>query len=227
MSQSKPRIGMIGIGQSPRPDILTIFRDSWGDQADLIEVGALDGMTHEDVEAMGLQDGDHVLVVKMADGRQHIIGRKYLIPQIENCIAELQHQRVTAMILLCTGNFRPFKSSVPFIIPQKIIDNTVSALVSSGQVVGVMIPTGEQQKQMRRNLGNQGIVPVFASASPHLGKQGIIEAAHTLKQYGTDLIVMHCFGYTRAMRELVKEETGKPVLLSNMLVAKVAGELLL
>jgi protein AroM len=227
MEQQKPKVGMISIGQSPRPDILSIFQDDWGDRADIVEIGALDGVSHEEVEQMAPQEGDEVLVVKMTDGQQHIVGRRYLIPRIELCADTLFQQQVTAMILLCTGDFRPFRYPVPFIIPQKIVNNMISALVGAGQVVGVMIPTGEQQKQMRRSLACNGIVPVFASASPHLGEQGIIDAAHQLKRYDIDFIVMHCFGYTREMRDLVKGVTGKPVVLSNMLVAKVTGVLLL
>jgi len=227
MEQQKPKVGMISIGQSPRPDILSIFQDDWGDRADIVEIGALDGVSHEDVEQMSPQEGDEVLVVKMADGQQHIVGRRYLIPRIELCADTLLQQQVTAMILLCTGDFRPFRYPIPFIVPQKIVNNMISALVGAGQVVGVMIPTGEQQKQMRRSLACNGIVPVFASASPHLGEQGIIDAAHQLKRYDIDFVVMHCFGYTREMRALVKGVTGKPAVLSNMLVAKVAGELLL
>lgn len=227
MSQNRPRIGMVSIGQSPRPDIISIFQEMWGEQAEIVEVGALDGLTHDEVKRMAPNQGDDVLVVKMADGQQYIVGRRYLIPRIQACADTLVSEDITAAILLCTGDFRAFRCPVPFIIPQKIVDNTVSALVSAGQVVGVMIPTGEQQKQMRRNLACNGIVPVFASASPHNGEEGIIEAAHQLKRYDVNLIVMHCFGYTRRMRGLVQETTGKPVLLSNMLVAKVTGELLL
>jgi protein AroM len=225
--EKKLKIGMISIGQSPRPDILAIFRQAWGNKIDMIEIGALDGLDHEDAEQMAPQESDDVLVVKMADGQQHIVGRRHLIPRIESCAATLIERHVTALVLLCTGDFRPFRYSVPFIIPQKIVDNIISALVSSGQVVGVMIPADEQQKQMRRNLMSHGIVPVFASASPHLGEDGIVEAAHQLKRYEADFIVMHCFGYTQKMRDIVKDVTGKPVLLSNLLVAKVAGELLL
>ena len=123
--------------------------------------------------------------------------------------------------------FRPFQLPVPLIIPQKIVDNTIAALVSSGQVVGVMIPAEEQQRQMRRSLMTHGIVPVFASASPHLGEDGIERGAHQLKRYDIDFIVMHCFGYTQRMREIVRSITRKPVLLSNLLVAKVTGEILL
>lgn len=225
--ETRAKIGMISIGQSPRPDILSIFEDNWGDRAEMVELGALDGLVHEDVQKMAPQNGDDVLVVKMADGQQHIVGRRHLIPRIEGCADNLLKHDVTAMILLCTGDFRPFRYPVPFVIPQKIVDNTISALVSSGQVVGVMIPAEEQQKQMRRNLMGHGIVPVFASASPHLGDDGIVQAANQLKRYDTDFIVMHCFGYTQEMRTIVRDITHKPVLLSNLLVAKVAGELLL
>ena len=218
---------MISIGQSPRPDIISIFRDTWDDWAEMIEIGALDGLTRADVEKMAHQEGDDILVVKMADGQQHIVGRQSLIPRIQACADDLTSQKVNAAVLLCTGDFHPFNCSIPFIIPQKIVDNTVAALVSAGQVVGVMIPTGEQQKQMRRNLAANGIVPVFASASPHSGEQGIIDAANQLKRHDINLIVMHCFGYTRRMRDIVKETTGRPVLLSNTLVAEVTGELLL
>jgi protein AroM len=227
MEHKKPRIGMISIGQSPRPDILSIFEESWGDRAEMIEMGALDGLSPEDVEEMAPKEGDEVLVVRMADKQQYIVGRRYLIPRIELCADALIQQHVTAIILLCTGDFRPFRYSIPLIIPQKIVNNIISALVGAGQVVGVMIPTGEQQKQMRRSLACNGIVPVFASASPHLGEQGIVDAAHQLKRYDIDFIVMHCFGYTQEMRDIVKNTTGKPVLLSNTLVAKVTGELLL
>ena len=227
MEQDKPKIGMISIGQSPRPDIMAIFEQCWGDRADIIEVGALDGVERNEVKRMAPNQGDDVLVVKMANGEQHIVGRRYLLPRIQACADMLLSHDVMAAILLCTGDFRPFRYPVPFIIPQKIVDSTVAALANAGQVVGVMIPTGEQQKQMRRNLACNGIVPVFASASPHAGEEGILEAAHQLKRYDINFIVMHCFGYTRKMRDIVQETTGKPVLLSNMLVARVSGELLL
>jgi protein AroM len=228
VKQEQPKIGMISIGQSPRPDILSIFKETWRDHnPKMVEIGALDGLSHTDVQQMAPQENDDVLIVRMADGQQYTVGRKFLIPRIKECADFLMEQHVTAMILLCTGDFRPFHYTVPFVIPQKIVDNTISALVTSGQVVGVMIPTGEQQKQMRRNLMSNGIVPVFASASPHLGEEGIVEAAHQLKRHNVDFIVMHCFGYTQAMRNIVRETTGKPVLLPNILVAKVTEELLL
>lgn len=222
---AKSKIGMISIGQSPRPDILSIFKNTWGNQIDMVEMGALDGLSHADVQQMTPRDGDDVLVVKMADGQQYIVGRRHLIPHIQRCAETLVSSQVTGMILLCTGDFRPFQAAVPFIIPQKIVDHTIAALVTAGQVVGIMIPAEEQQKQMRRNLMSYGIVPVFASASPHLGFDGIQEAARQLARNNPDFIVMHCFGYTPEMRDLVKEITGKPVLLSNLLVAKVTEEL--
>ncbi len=228
MNQNKPQIGMITIGQSPRPDILGVFRDVWDDRAEMIEIGALDGLTHEDVQKMAPKERDDVLVVRMADGTQHIVGHEYLQPRIQACADTLiRSHDLKAAVLLCTGNFRPFPYPVPFLIPQKIVDNTIAALAEAGQSLGIMIPTGEQQQQMRRNLAGNGITPVFAFASPHTGEARVVKAAWSLQRQEIHFIVMHCFGYTRAMRELVKEITGKPVLLSTTLVANVTGEVFL
>jgi protein AroM len=35
----------------------------------------------------------------------------------------------------------------------------------------------------------------------------------------TDMIVMHCIGYTEAMRQVVRQASGRPVLVSGRLVA--------
>ena len=42
----------------------------------------------------------------------------------------------------------------------------------------------------------------------------------------TDLIVMHCMGYTEAMRRRVAAITGKPVLLARRVVADAVAQLL-
>ena len=56
-------------------------------------------------------------------------------------------------------------------------------------------------------------------------------AAHAFKRAGEaladcDFIVMHCMGYTDAMREQVARASGRPTLLSNHIVAHTLGQLL-
>jgi protein AroM len=63
---------------------------------------------------------------------------------------------------------------------------------------------------------------VMAHASPY--SDGRFEdAARELGK--TDLIVMHCMGYSEAMRRRVAAVSGKPVLLARRLVATTVAEL--
>jgi len=40
-----------------------------------------------------------------------------------------------------------------------------------------------------------------------------------------DLILLDCMGYTESARELVQQISGKPVILSNALMAKLVSEM--
>lgn len=51
-------------------------------------------------------------------------------------------------------------------------------------------------------------------------------AARQIAALDVDLVVMDCIGYTVAMKEKVRQISGKPVLLSRTLAARTAMELL-
>ena len=51
-------------------------------------------------------------------------------------------------------------------------------------------------------------------------------AARALDEWGAQIIVMDCIGYTGEMRKLVREITGKPVVLARGIVARTVAELL-
>ena len=51
-------------------------------------------------------------------------------------------------------------------------------------------------------------------------------AAEALKAGGAGLVVMDCIGFRRKTRDEVAALTGAPTLVANLLVARVAAELL-
>ena len=62
-----------------------------------------------------------------------------------------------------------------------------------------------------------------------LSEKRIADMAEGLRQIAAldvDLVVMDCIGYTVAMKEKVRQLSGKPVLLSRTLAARTAMELL-
>lgn len=49
----KMKVGAITIGQSPRADVVQELLPLMGEQVELIQAGALDGLTREDIQAFG------------------------------------------------------------------------------------------------------------------------------------------------------------------------------
>jgi protein AroM len=67
---------------------------------------------------------------------------------------------------------------------------------------------------------------IIKAASPYAPEDEISMAAEELKRADPHVIVMHCIGYTQAMKERVMEITGKPTVLARSLVARTLKELL-
>ena len=58
----KYQVGTVTIGQAPRVDITPDLKTIIGDGIEIVEAGALDGLTKEQIAAMAPHEGDYVLV---------------------------------------------------------------------------------------------------------------------------------------------------------------------
>ena len=64
----KFRVGLITIGQSPRVDITSDIKDVLGSQIEIVECGALDNLSHEEINALRPSEGEYILVTRLRDG---------------------------------------------------------------------------------------------------------------------------------------------------------------
>jgi protein AroM len=223
----KHTIGAITIGQSPRTDVIPEIQQIVGQDIDFLEMGALDGLTVEEVQAYAPQAGDYVLHTRMNDGTAVTIGKRNILPRIQICIDTLSQRNVELIVLLCTGKFPKFRSSVLLIEPQKITDSLILAVTGKQHKVGILTPLAEQVDQAKAHLNQVKENVVVIHASPYISGDEITPAAKALKMEGVDLSVLHCIGYTLSMKRIVKDITGKPVILARSLTAQVLRELLI
>lgn len=220
------KLGIVGVGQSPRVDILPGMRSVIGKNVEVIEKGVLDGLSIEEIRTLHPRRGITPICTRLADGTQVVVAEEAIIPRVQAKIDELNEQKVELIVLLCTGHFPRFKSSCLVLESQKIVDRCVEAVASNQHSLGVLVPLPEQVDSARQHLSH--ITPRIAvrSASPYGPKDGILQAAESLKTEGVDLVVMHCMGYRNEHRSLVRQRTGKPAILSNSIVARTAAELI-
>ena len=81
------RVGTVTIGQAPRTDVTPDLMKILGAEVELIEAGALDGLSSEQIAAMAPRPGDYVLVTRMADGTSVKICERAVTPLLRQKIA--------------------------------------------------------------------------------------------------------------------------------------------
>jgi protein AroM len=126
-------------------------------------------------------------------------------------------------VLLCTGQFTRFKLHTPFLEPQHTVDHFVQGLAYGADRIGILLPNAGQIDEFH---GIPGIETKLAVASPYLaGHEAALRTAGS-ELADTEMVVMHCIGYSEAMRQVVKQAAGRPVLVSRQLVAHAIDLLL-
>lgn len=221
----KKALGVITIGQSPRNDVVSEMQAILGDKIEILQAGALDGLTREEILTFKPVEGDYVLVSRLRDGGYVKFGESYIVPRLQECIDKLQ-EKCEAILFICTGKFPDiFQSKVPLLFPQQIIHSVVPKLSSRGKI-GVINPDKDQIKQCVDKWSESIAYVEAVAGSPYTIEDEITKAAEELKDKDVDLIVMDCIGYTLKMKDIVKKVTQKPVILSRTIVARVISELL-
>jgi protein AroM len=220
------RVGMITIGQAPRIDIVPEMREVIGPEIEIMEAGALDGLTLEEVKRFYPRRGDYILCTRMSDGTEVVVAKRFILPRVQQCIDLLTERGAEILVFICTGHFPPFSSKRLFVEAQKILDHFILALHGENERMGLLIPLSGQIEQARRKYRRLKGEMIIRSASPYASEDEVTQTAKELKKADPHLIVMHCMGYTQDMKKKVMEVTGKPTILARTLVARTLKEML-
>lgn len=220
----KKKIGILTIGQSPRPDIIEELIPYFGENIEIIEAGALDHKTEAEISALQPKAGQRLLVTRLADGRVVHVAEELLTSCMQDQINSLEEKDVSAILILCTARFKSLHANVPCVEPGKLL-NELIPLFSPRSSIGVLSPDEAQIESTKKDWA--GIVEHIEvlTASPYGNMTQLELAAKAFKTLDIDLIVLDCMGYTEEMRRSVSEVSGKPVILSKVLAAKIVSAL--
>ena len=144
------RVGTVTIGQTPRVDVTPDLMKILGPEVELVEAGALDGLSSEQIAAMAPRPGDYVLVTRLADGSSVQICERTVTSLVRQKIAAHFAAGIPAVLLLCTGEFPDFPTGGLLLRPQRVLFNMVQAVVPAGAKLGVFMPSPDQLEQSSR-----------------------------------------------------------------------------
>lgn len=218
------KVGVITIGQTPRDDLMPQLAEDMGPAIQILEAGALDGMSKDEVAKIAPRSGDYVLVTRLRDGTPVKISKKAILPRIQRCVTRLEEKGADLILLLCTGEFPEFKSRNLIVRPDRILESFVRSLIDRGRI-GVVAPAAEQTPIMKRKWGRDGIEVIIKSANPYAKRDELGAVADELAKANVDLIILDCMGFRRDSRKKVLKKTGKPVVLPSSLLAHSVRQL--
>jgi len=221
------RVAFFTIGESPRSDVVPEMARLLGDTVRIDEFGALDGLDAAALAAMAPRDGEYRFATRLRDGAQIQLDAAAAEARLAQVMQEADGAGYDVLVPLCTGTaIAPMRTLV--VEPQQVVDHLVAGLSQHCRKVGLVVPLAEQVDFFHMAVPLPCETQVV-HASPY--EADAEQAARNFAQAGQalascDLIVMHCMGYAARMRERVAQASGRPVLLSNRLVAQALSQLL-
>lgn len=217
-----PRIAFVTIGQSPRTDLTPEILSQVRGPIDAIEFGALDELSHAEATAMAPKEGETSLCTRMRDGSEVVIGKDQTRDRLQKLFDRLDTEGFDAITLLCTGYFEHLGSKTLLIESQRVVDATVDALSVGCHNLGVILPLERQVAEFHVHSDDTRRIKA-THYSPYSGDR--LETA-AKEVADCDLVVMHCMGYSEAMRTKTIALTNKPVLLARRIVAGAVQQII-
>ena len=215
------RVGLVTIGQSPRVDVVPEVRAVLGN-VEVVECGALDELSRDEVEALRPGEGEYLLVTRLRDGSEVRVSRERVLPLVERCVRKLEGV-VDVVGLLCTGDFPELSSAKILVKPSELMLKVVEAL--RVRRLGVLVPDPRQVGVVAERWSKVSRDVVVESFSPYTGSPTALpEVARRFRD--RDLVVLDCIGYGLEVKRVVMEMTGRPVIAPRTIMARVIRELI-
>jgi protein AroM len=221
-------IAMITVGQAPRDDLVPFMEEVFSRKVTIHQAGVLDGLSREAMADLAPDPGEVGIVARLLDGSNTLLSHRKILPRVQGLVDRAVASGAELVVILCGADWSALRSPVLIVNPGKVFPAVVSAL-ASGWRLGVIKPSAGQIEQARAQFAQRGIDAVVTAASPYTGERRLRdarEAAEELRRAQVDLVWMTCVGMDEAMRAVVRQVTGKPVILARTILARVIDELL-
>lgn len=191
--------------------------------------GLLDGLTQSEIQQRYCAvDNEKELSVMISDGSPLRLSAARVARDLQQRINQLEEEGVEIILLLNCEKLSDLSSRTAILLdPDRIVPPLVKAIVDDHQV-GILLPENDLAHRDAGKWKHLTHPPCYAVASPQSsGQDLLIDAAISLQEQGADVVLLDSTGYQRQHRDFLQRLLGIPVLLPNMLVVRLAAELML
>ena len=219
-------MAILTVGVVPAAEVLPLLTEHIREEQ-ITHISLLGKMTREDVmEDYALDSGDERLLTLLNDNQPAEVSRQKVERDLKHIIAMLDRQEYDVILFLSSEMLSGLTARNAILLePQRIIPPLVASIVD-GHQVGVIVPVEEVLPMQQKWLSLEN-APYYALANPISGSDSdLLSAGRALLEQGADVLVLDCLGYHQHHRDVLQKALDVPVLLSNVLVSRLAAELL-
>ncbi|UCT07797.1 AroM family protein [Enterobacter mori] len=223
----KATLAILTIGVVPVSEVLPLLTEHVSEQQ-IAHLSLLGKMSREEVmEDYALDEGEDPLVTLLSDGKLAHVSRQKIERALQGVIEVLDNQGYDVILLMSTAPITGLVARNAILLePMRIIPPLVASIVD-GHQVGVIVPIEELMDNQEAKWQVLEKVPLYALANPFWDSEAaLIAAGRELMERGADVLILDCLGFHQHHRDLLQKALDIPVLLSNVLMARLASELL-
>ncbi|NIY48341.1 AroM family protein [Cedecea colo] len=223
----KSTLAILTIGVVPVSEILPLLIEHISEEQ-IKHVTLLGNMSREEViTEFGAEEGEEEILTLLADKTLIHVGKQKVEQALQGVIELLDNQGYDVILLMSTERFARLAAYNSILLePERIIPPLVASIVDDHQV-GIILPVPELLKSQHKKWQQLQNPPFYELANPvHETDESLLNAGRKLLAAGADVLVLDSLGYHQKHRDLLQKGLNVPVLLSNVLIAHLASELL-
>jgi len=223
----KATLAILTIGVVPVSEVLPLLTEHVSEQQ-IAHLSLLGKMRREEVmEDYAGEEGEDPLPTLLSDGKLAHVSRQKIERSLQGVIEVLDNQGYDVILLMSTAPIKGLIARNSILLePMRIIPPLVASIVD-GHQVGVIVPIEELLENQAAKWQVLEKTPLYALSNPHSDSEAaLITSGQGLLDRGADVLILDCLGFHQHHRDLLQKALDVPVLLSNVLMARLASELL-
>ena len=222
----KPTVAILSIGTVPVDEIRTVLTEHVADEQ-ITHISLLGNMSREDVSlefAPDIDEEQHLAL--LSDNQLVNVGSNKISLAMQNLVSLLDKLGYEVILVMNTMPLNGLKAQSAILLePDRLLPPLVASIVESHQM-GVILPFPEliQYQQNKWRLLEK--TPLYEVANPVSDSdEKLLYTAAQLIERGATVIVLDYLVFMQRHQQLLEQEFDIPVILSNMLVARLASDL--
>lgn len=225
MTAPAKHLGVIVVGQSPRPDVAAEIRGVLPPGIAIDLRGALDGLSRGDIADLAPRNNHDALFTRLPGGEAVKLSKAAVERRAVGVAEAMLAGGTTVAMMCCTGAFPALVNRPGMILPSAVLFALVQSVLPRGRL-GLFVPIPEQVGTLDDKWRREGIEITSIALTPGSAAGEIDAAAERMQARAPDLVVMDCMSYTQSMKDRVRQTVRGPVILGITAAARVMAELL-